>query len=348
MGGSMGEFFETSLDHLCVAGFDGYWKRVNQSWTRTLGWTAQELMERPLIEFCHPDDRAATLTARRRLTEGIPLRSLTNRYRCKDGTYRWFEWRSVSHVDRRLVYASARDVTASVQLLASGVAHHVNNPLSYVTTNLELIIEELRQMDAASMAVRTAECMQMASEARHGAERIRATVRGLMSLNRDGEERHAVIDVQRAIEASIRSTADFVLRRSRVARDYGPVPPVEGDEARLSQVFVNLLVNAAHAIPEGNAEGNEIRVVTSTDAAGQAVVEFLDTGPGIPESVLPRIFDPFFTTKPVGVGTGLGLSICHAIVSNLGGQIAAANLPGGGAVLRVVLPPATDRLARRG
>src|SRR5688500_18578349 len=99
------EFFEMSLDHLCVAGFDGYWKRLNPSWTRTLGFTAAELMARPLIEFVHPDDREATLAARGRLKDGDPLRTLTNRYRCKDGAYRWFEWRSVSNVERQLVYA---------------------------------------------------------------------------------------------------------------------------------------------------------------------------------------------------------------------------------------------------
>ncbi|MDF2694331.1 MAG: Sensory box histidine kinase/response regulator, partial [Labilithrix sp.] len=106
------EFFEMSLDHLCVAGFDGYWKRLNPSWTRTLGWTAEEMMSRPLIEFCHPDDRAAIVAARERLFAGLPIPPPTNRYRCKDGSYRWFEWRSVSNVERRLVYAVARDITA--------------------------------------------------------------------------------------------------------------------------------------------------------------------------------------------------------------------------------------------
>src|SRR5579883_3479148 len=105
-------FFEMTLDHLCVAGFDGYWKRLSPSWSRTLGWTPEEMMAVPLIEFVHPDDRAPTLAARARLKEGEPLLGLTNRYRCKDGSYRWFEWRSVSHVDRQLVYAVARDVTA--------------------------------------------------------------------------------------------------------------------------------------------------------------------------------------------------------------------------------------------
>lgn len=140
-------FFDMSLDHLCVAGFDGYWKRLNPAWSRTLGWTPQEMMAVPLIDFVHPDDRADTLGARYRLSAGVPLFRLTNRYRCRDGSYRWFEWRSSADVSRALVYAIARDVTAereahaelerlrrqlmladrlaSVGTLSAGVAHEI-------------------------------------------------------------------------------------------------------------------------------------------------------------------------------------------------------------------------------
>jgi PAS domain S-box-containing protein len=89
------DFFEMSRDNVCVAGFDGYFKRVNPSWTRTLGWTAEELMSRPVVDFVHPDDRSDVLKDRARLKEGEVVGPIINRYRCKDGTYRWFEWRSV-------------------------------------------------------------------------------------------------------------------------------------------------------------------------------------------------------------------------------------------------------------
>ncbi len=354
-----------SLDHMCVAGFDGYLKRVNPSWTRTLGWTEDELRARPSIEFVHPDDRAMTLAARSLLANGDPLRALTNRYRCRDGTFRWFEWRSVSDPVRGQVYATARDLTtereareareqlqrqliladrmASVGTLAAGVAHEINNPLAYVIANLDMLAEEMRHMTAASVAAQMAECVEMVGDAREGAERIRKIVRGLKTFSRAEEERRTVIEVRPVLELSIDMAFNEIRHRARLVKDYGEIPRVEADDARLGQVFINLLVNAAQALPDGGAEANEIRVVTSTDALGRAVIEVRDTGGGIPEGVLGRIFEPFFTTRPVGVGTGLGLFVCHNIITSLGGEITAANLPGRGAVLRVALPGVVDR-----
>jgi PAS domain S-box-containing protein len=345
-------FFEMSLDHLCVDGFDGYWKRLNPSWSRTLGWTAQEMMAVPLIQFVHPDDRDGVLNARSNLTHGQPLLGLTNRYRCKDGSYRWFEWRSVADVPRELVYAIARDVTAereaaaeldrlrrqlmladrlaSVGTLAAGVAHEINNPLAYVCSNLDMLIEQL-----------AGEALQMAREAREGADRIRTIVRGLKTFSRSEAERRHTIDVIPVIELSINMANNEIRHRAQLVRDYGPIPPVEADDSRLGQVFINLLVNAAQAISDHDAERNEIRIITSTDTAGNAVIEVCDTGRGIPPDALEHIFEPFFTTKPAGVGTGLGLSICHTIVSAMGGQIVARNRPTGGASFRLTLPRAT-------
>ncbi|WP_309895946.1 ATP-binding protein [Archangium sp.] len=114
---------------------------------------------------------------------------------------------------------------------------------------------------------------------------------------------------------------------------------VLGDETRLGQVFLHLLVNAAQAIPEGRAEHNEVRVTTRRDERGYAVIEVSDTGVGISSEVLPRIFEPFFTTKPVGEGTGLGLSICHTHLQAMGGDIQVRSEPGRGTAFTVTLPP---------
>ena len=104
-------FFAQSLDLLCIAGHDGYFKRLNPAWRRTLGWTLEELQTRPFLDFVHPDDRQATLTEVAVLADGPPTIAFENRYRCKDGPYRWLQWNASSLPDRRLIYATARDVT---------------------------------------------------------------------------------------------------------------------------------------------------------------------------------------------------------------------------------------------
>jgi two-component system cell cycle sensor histidine kinase/response regulator CckA len=359
------DFFEMSLDNLCVAGADGYFKRVNRSWTDSLGWTAEELLSRPSVEFVHPDDRASTLAGRRKLQMGSAMGPLTNRYMCKDGSFRWFEWRSIAHLDRGLVYAAARDVTeqklaaerlaeatereeklerqlmfadrmASVGTLASGVAHEINNPLAVVTANISMMIQSL---DAASQD--SAGLREMALDIQDAAERIRKIVRGLQTFSRAEEDRRGVIDLRPVLELAADLTAGTIRNRARLVKDYGCTPLVHADEARLGQVFMNLLANAAQAFPAGQSDLNEIRMVTATDAEGRAVVEIRDTGAGIPASLMSRIFDPFFTTKAVGVATGLGLAICHSIVTGLGGEISVMSEPGRGATFRVVIPAAS-------
>jgi CheY-like chemotaxis protein len=131
-----------------------------------------------------------------------------------------------------------------------------------------------------------------------------------------------------------------IRHRARLVKNYGKTPPVQASESRLGQVFLNLVVNAAQAIAEGDAENNEIRISTSVDPGGSVVIEIADTGPGMPPEVLVRLFTPFFTTKPMGVGTGLGLSICHRIVTGFGGSIDVKSEVGKGTAFRIALPPA--------
>jgi CheY-like chemotaxis protein len=169
-------------------------------------------------------------------------------------------------------------------------------------------------------------------------------VRDLKTFSRVDGDHRARIDLRAVIESSINLAFNEIRYRARLVEDYGAPPPVLANEARLGQVFLNLLVNAAQAIPEGHVDENEIRVTTRTDERGRAVVEIRDSGAGIPRESLGHIFEPFFTTKPRGEGTGLGLSICRNIVAALQGEILIEGAAGGGTVVRVVLPAAPQKI----
>jgi two-component system cell cycle sensor histidine kinase/response regulator CckA len=127
---------------------------------------------------------------------------------------------------------------------------------------------------------------------------------------------------------------------AHLVKDFAPVPDVVANEARLGQVFLNLLLNALQGLPEGRREQNEIRLTVRSPTAERVVMEVHDNGVGIPADLLGRIFEPFFTTKPIGVGTGLGLAICHGIVTSLGGTLSVESEPGHGSVFRIELPAA--------
>jgi CheY-like chemotaxis protein/two-component sensor histidine kinase len=184
---------------------------------------------------------------------------------------------------------------------------------------------------------RLADVAQSLSDAQQAADRVRIIVRDLRLFSRADEEVRGPVDVRRVLDSSLSMARNEIRHRANVRRDYGEVPPVDGNEARLGQVFLNLLVNAAQAMPEGRSTENQI-VVSTRASAGQVMIEIGDSGAGIPPDVLPRIFDVFFTTKPIGVGTGLGLSICHRIVSAMGGAISIDSRVGVGTTVRVSLP----------
>ena len=253
------------------------------------------------------------------------------------------------------------DRMASVGVLAAGIGHEINNPLAASYGNLEVALEliaalerEVRGASPESVAAAPAEWQARVSQrlselavplrdALDGAEQVRVIVRDLRLFSRSAaEEQRRPVDVRRVMESTLRMAWNEIRHRARLVRDYGETPPVWANEARLGQIFLNLVMNAAQAIPEGNSEGNEIRVSTAK-LGDRVAIEVRDTGAGIPLDVLPKVFDAFFTTKPLGVGTGLGLTICHRLVSALGGSIGVESKVGEGSCFRVVLPAASDQ-----
>jgi signal transduction histidine kinase len=231
------------------------------------------------------------------------------------------------------------DRMSAVGVLAAGLAHEINNPLAVVISNLDLVLDELRTAARSSSAV-TSELAIMVAEARQGASRVAEIVSGMKTFARAGEERRSQLDVRPLLELSLNVAFNGLKPRASIVRDLRAVPLVEADESRLSQVFVNLLVNAAESVTQGEGPENTVGITTKTDALGRCVIEINDNGRGIAPEVLDRIFDPFFTTKAIGEGTGLGLSICHRIVHAIGGELTARSELGVGSTFRIVLPPA--------
>lgn len=226
------------------------------------------------------------------------------------------------------------DRMASLGTLAAGIAHEINNPLAYILANLDYALEELGSRSELG------DILAGLVEARAGAWRVSEIVRNLKTFSRGDESPQQAIDVIPVIESAINMAKNEIRHRARLIRSFRPIPPIAGSEARLGQVVLNLLVNAAQAMADGSAADHEIQISTDTDASGHAVIEVRDNGPGIPQEIRSRIFDPFFTTKQVGGGTGLGLSICHSIIAGLGGEIVADGAPLGGCIMRIILPPA--------
>jgi signal transduction histidine kinase len=250
-----------------------------------------------------------------------------------------------------------REKMASVGQLVAGVAHELNNPIGFVFSNvttLEDFVKRLRAMvetyrelelppgDRERVRARWEELKvdyalryldSMIRGIREGAERTRKIVRDLRVFARGEEDVWQPVDLHEELESSLTLLSHLLKDRITLHRKLGDLPQVECIRSQLDQVFLNVLANAAQAIPGTG----EITIETRAED-GRAVVAVSDTGPGIPPEVLGRIFDPFFTTKPVGEGTGLGLSISYEIVKRHGGEITASSPPGQGATFTLRIP----------
>ena len=326
-------------------------------------------------ERVHPDDRDridAGLAAWRASSADIYADEY--RFRRADGTWAEVFDRAVLMRDATgrpvRVIGAMMDITARKQMeaklavtdrlaslgtLAAGVAHEINNPLSYVIANVRLVEERLRAMaggaEACDPAVREALGAAAAAldEAREGAERVHGIVADLKTFARaEEEDRRGPTDVCHVLGAALQLAEHAVRRRARLVREIEDVPPVLANEARLAQVFLTLVLNAAESIPPGAPDANAVRVIARRGEGGRVVVEFCDTGPGIAADARGRVFDPFFNVRASGERAGIGLSICHAIVTAAGGEIHVESELGRGTCFRVALPAAPEDAGRAG
>jgi signal transduction histidine kinase len=248
---------------------------------------------------------------------------------------------------------------ASIGQLAAGVAHEINNPIGFVNSNLGTldrylgdllrVIDAYQQVEAALPpearaqvdAVKRAADLPylqedigpLVKESRDGLDRVTRIVQDLKDFSRLGAADWQQADLHRCLDSTLNVVANEIKYKAELDRQYGEIPDVCCVPSQLNQVFMNLLVNAAQAIPERG------RITLTTGRRGDEVfVAVRDSGAGIAPELLTRIFDPFFTTKPVGSGTGLGLSVSHGIVKRHGGRIEVASQPGAGSEFRVWLP----------
>ncbi len=248
---------------------------------------------------------------------------------------------------------------ASIGQLAAGVAHEINNPVGFISANLNTLKTWVRslldviaaheaalpqlepaQRDALAAMGRAAdldyvrdEIATLIDESIDGALRVRRIVQDLRDFSRPGSGEWCVADIHAGLESTLNVVHNELKYKADIVREYGDLPPVECLPSQLNQVFMNLLVNAAHAIPERGV----ITIHTSSDDE-QVSIAISDTGTGMTPDIVRRIFDPFFTTKPVGQGTGLGLSVSHGIVERHRGTIDVTSEPGRGTTFRIRLP----------
>jgi PAS domain S-box-containing protein len=338
-------------DMLVLVGQDDRLVDFNDRFLEVLGYSREQALQLTVRDVRDPatlEDLATRI--REQLESGAAL--FETRYRRRDGTtfpveisirvaeiegvpYRQAIVRDITERRRMELQLQLADRMASVATLSAGVAHEINNPLAYVSANIDFALSRLEHLPEDLVEVR-----KSLEDARGGASRVGQIVRDLRTFSRAGEAERQQVDVRQALQTAVTLAQVEIRQRAQLSLELGPVPPVLGNAHRLGQLFLNLLVNAAHAIPSGHPERNLVKASTAVAPDGRVQVEITDTGAGIPPEVLPRIFDPFFTTRAIGQGLGLGLAIVHGIVSDLGGEVTVRPQPGGGTSFTVLLPPA--------
>lgn len=365
------QIVEETSDGIVKIDLEGRIVFVNRRFTELIGYPAAELVGTSIFTFL---GAAATLEATRafeQLARKIKV-VLDIAFRHRNGADVWCNIAGTPLVDaagrhignlgvvrdeteRRKMHSQlmVSDRMASVGTLAAGVAHEINNPLAAVIANLDFMADAVTRLLTTGLGTAHVDGMGIQQEVKEpledaivAANRVRLIVKDLKLFSRSPiEDPKTPVDVNAVVESSLRMAWNEIRHRARLIKSYGSSVGVYVNEARLGQVCLNLLINAAQAIPEGRAEHNEIRVTTRADG-DHVVIDVTDTGPGIPPAIVERIFDAFFTTKAVGVGTGLGLAISQRLVTDMRGELTVASELGKGTTFRVRIPVASGEAGR--
>jgi two-component system NtrC family sensor kinase len=329
---------------------------VNRTMAAHLGYSDREtLIGRPVLDFVHPEDRER---AKERMQEAMHTRGFLKpqRYRCLRLDDSIIE---LSVLPLRIEYGGEETVLlflsdeterkkqsvqmllndrlANLGLVAAGVVHEMNNPLTYAQLQLSLL---QRKVVAALDGVKDLNLKEVAGNVdivATGLGQI-ATILGDLRTFSLGADEAREIQLATVLESSLKVASYQIPPEVRVTRDYQKVPMVRGSEPRLMQVFLNLVLNAAQALVDDDCA---LRVAVYSQGE-QVIAEVIDNGCGIAPHIRARLFEPFFTTKDEQKGTGLGLWICQEIVTSLDGEIEILDAPGGGTCVRVSLPAVLD------
>jgi PAS domain S-box-containing protein len=320
---------------------------------------ADGLLGKNVLELVHPADVERVKQTFATIAT-VPRGSATDliRVRAADGSWRSLVTTATNLLDEPSVQAivlSYRDVSeqkraehdaetakklASLGTLAAGIGHEINNPL----TSLLFTLDAAGRLAARCSEGDPANCARTlratVAEARDAAERIAAIVRELRSLVSNEPATLSAVHVEWPLEQALLATQHILAGHAEIRRQYQPVPQVDASEARLEQLFVNLLTNAAHALPRGRAE-NAVTIRVAPATGGRVQVDVEDNGCGIPDEQLGRVFDPFFSTRRFSGGTGLGLHIAQKIVHSIRGTLSVASRVGAGTTFSVLLPAAS-------
>jgi PAS domain S-box-containing protein len=353
--------WNVSQDLLVVADRSGIWRTVNPAWTRTLGWSEAELLNRTSQWLEHPDDNGVTRAEVERLGARETTVRFESRFRHKDGSYRWLSWTGVA--DRDHIYAVARDVTAeraaaerlkateeallqsqkmeAVGQLTGGIAHDFNNLLTGIVGSLDLLQTRLNQGRTDNVARYINAAMTSANRAAALTHRLLAFARRQPLIPKSVDANQLVVSLEDLLRRTIGETIDLAI----VAPDdlWGTLC----DPNQLESALLNLAINARDAMPDGgkltistaNARLDSVTADTPALSPGDYIcIGVTDTGVGMSAEVAARAFDPFFTTKPIGQGTGLGLSMIYGFARQSNGHVTIDSKIGRGTSVRLYLP----------
>ena len=353
--------WNVSQDLLLVSDRDGVWRTVNPAWTRTLGWSEAELLNRTSEWLHHPDDGGATRAQVRKLGESETTVRFESRFRHKDGSYRWLSWTGVS--DKGHIYAVARDVTAekaaaerlkateeallqsqkmeAVGQLTGGIAHDFNNLLTGIVGSLDLLQTRLNQGRTDNVARYINAAMTSANRAAALTHRLLAFARRQPLIPKSVDANALVVSLEDLLRRSIGETIDLEIIAA------GDLWGTLCDPNQLESALLNLAINARDAMPDGgrlviatsNARIDSVSAGAPALSAGEYIcIAVTDTGVGMSAEVAARAFDPFFTTKPIGQGTGLGLSMIYGFARQSNGHVTIDSRIAQGTSVRLYLP----------